>query len=192
MKNINNPLFSLFLVIVFLSLAIFLIGNEKIFLFINQKMASSFLDFIVLKIFIPLFLLLGIIPFLMFFLEKDRPLALFSLISGPLCYLIGNLIKFLFRFPRPYDILPTRIIGPWHVGQFSFPSSTTMLAFGFSLPFLSKKSKLSCFLLTLSFLVGFAVIYTGFHFPADVLVGIFFSILIVFLLKKAYEIIRRK
>jgi len=166
--------------------------NNQIFLFINQGMANPTLDFIVLKILIPLFLLLGLIPFLMLFLKKYRNLGIFSLVSGALCYILGNLIKFLFRFPRPYDVLSARIIGPWHVGEFSFPSSTTMLAFGLALPFLIEKSKFRYFFLTLAILVGFTVIYTGFHFPRDVLAGIFFSILIVFLLKKAYEIIRSR
>ena len=168
--------------------------NNEIFLFINQEMANSTLDFIVLKILIPLFLLLGIIPFLMLFFKKYRNLGVFSLISGALCYEIGHLLKILFSFPRPYDVLPAlaRTIGPWHISEFSFPSSTTMLAFGLALPFLLEKSKFRYPFLILAFLVGFTVIYTGFHFPQDVIAGIFFAILIVFLLKKIYEVIRRK
>jgi len=161
--------------------------NNQIFLFINQEMANPTLDFIVLKILTPLFLLLGIIPFLMLFFKKYRNLGAFSLISGALFYGIGHLLKILFAFPRPYDVLSARTIGPWHISEFSFPSSTTMLAFGLALPFLIKKSKFRYFFLTLAFLVGFVVIYTGFHFPRDVLAGIFFAILIVFLLKKIYD-----
>ena len=176
MENNNKAFFFLILLAISISLMVFLIGNNQLFLFINQKIASSVSDFIVLKIFTPLFLLMGIIPCLMIFSEKYRNLALFSLFSGAFCYLMGHLIKNFFRFPRPYDVLNTRIIGPWHVGQFSFPSSTTMLAFGLALPFLFEKSKYSSFFLTLASLVGFTVIYTGFHFPRDVVAGIFFSI----------------
>ena len=158
--------------------------NEQVFLFINQGIANPTLDFIVLKILIPLFLLLGIVPFLMLFFKKYRNLGAFSLILGVLCYGIGHLLKFLFSFPRPYDVLPTRIIGPWHVGEFSFPSSTTMLAFGLAIPFFLEKSKFRYFFLILALLVGFSVIYTGFHFPRDVISGIFFSILIVFIIDK--------
>jgi len=180
MENKNKAIFLL----ISISLIVFLIGNEQLFLFLNQKIASPVLDFIVLKIFIPLFLLMGIIPGLMLFSEKYRKSALFSLFSGVFCYLMGHLIKNFFRFPRPYDVLNARIIGPWHVGQFSFPSSTTMLAFGLALPFLFEKSKYRSFFLTLAFLVGFTVIYTGFHFPRDVVAGIIFSILMVFLINK--------
>lgn len=148
-------------------------------------MANPILDWILLKILIPLFLLLGIIPFLMIFFKKYRHLGVFSLISGLLCYGLGHLIKFLFRLPRPFDVFPdTRIVGPWHVGEFSFPSATTMLAFGLALPFFLEKSKFRYFFLILALLVGFSVIYTGFHFPRDVIFGIFFSILIVFSLNE--------
>jgi undecaprenyl-diphosphatase len=70
------------------------------------------------------------------------------------------------------------------VGHFSFPSSTTMLAFGLALPFFLEKSKFRYLFLILAILVGFSVIYTGFHFPRDVIFGIFFSILIVFSLNE--------
>ena len=159
--------------------------DEQIFLFINQGIANPTLDFIVLKILIPLFLLLGIVPFLMLFFKKYRNLGAFSLMSGFLCYGIGHLLKFLFSFPRPFNVFPdTRIIGPGHVGEFSFPSATTMLAFGLTLPFFLEKSKFRYFFLILAILVGFSVIYTGFHFPRDVIFGIFFSILIVFIIDK--------
>jgi len=158
--------------------------NNEIFLFINQGMANPTLDFVVLKILIPLFLLLGIVPFLMLFFKKYRNLGVFSLISGALCYGIGHLLKILFSFPRPYDVLSARTIGPWHISEFSFPSSTTMLAFGLALPFLIKKSKFRYPFLILAFLVGFTVIYTGFHFPRDVIAGIFFSLFVVFSLNE--------
>lgn len=181
MKNfIKKPFFAFFIILAILSFMVFWVGNDLLFLFINRGLIHPVLDFIVLKVLIPLFFLLGVIPFVMLFSRKDRVLGAFSLFSGPFCYVVGNLIKLIFKMPRPYDVLSARIIGPWHVGEFSFPSSTTMLAFGFALPFLiEKKPKWSLFFLTLSFLVGFTVIYTGFHFPRDVLFGIFLSILSV-------------
>ncbi|XOB40546.1 MAG: phosphatase PAP2 family protein [Candidatus Nealsonbacteria bacterium] len=193
MKNPNKTFTVLLIVLVLLSIIVFLIGNEQLFLFINQGIANPVLDFIVLNILIPLFFLLGIIPFIMLFFDKYRVLGAFSLFSGPFCYVVGSLIKLFFKMPRPFNVLSISVIGPWHVGQFSFPSTTTMLAFGFALPFLiQRKPKWSLFFLTLSILVGFSVIYTGFHFPSDVLGGIFFSILIVLLLNKIKTIIINK
>jgi len=171
----------------FVTLIIFLtiVNNKALFLFINQKLANSVLDFIVLYVFIPLFLLMGIIPGILFVFKKDIS-GFFTLFSGAFCYIVGNLIKLIFKMPRPYAILSdVRIIGPWHMSQFSFPSTTTMLAFGLALAFfIEKKDKLSCFFLGLACLVGFTVIYTGFHFPRDVVFGASLSLLFVCLLKK--------
>ncbi|XOB42428.1 MAG: phosphatase PAP2 family protein [Candidatus Nealsonbacteria bacterium] len=183
MNNSTNKIFIGLLV----GLMIFLIitNNEVLFLFINQNLASPVLDFIVLYIFIPLFLLMGIIPGILFVFKKDIS-GFFTLFSGGFCYIIGNLIKLIFKMPRPYMILPdVRIVGPWHMSQYSFPSTTTMLAFGLALAFfIEKKDKLSWFFLVLAFLVGFTVIYTGFHFPKDVVFGAFLSMLFVCILKK--------
>jgi len=162
----------------------FLLGDNRVFLFINRKIANSGLDFVCLNIFVPLFLLLGLVPFLMIFSRKYWKLGLFSLISGFLCYQIGNLIKLLVSQPRPFEILPARILGPWTVRSFSFPSTTTMLGFGLAIPILIEKPKYGLPLLTLSSLLGFSVIYTGFHFPQDVIVGAIFSLGIVFLMEQ--------
>ena len=186
MKNfIKNPLFLLFVVLVFLSIVVFLVGNERLFLFINHGLANQYLDFIVLYIFIPLFISMGVIPGILFVFKKDIS-GFFTLFSGGFCYIVGNLIKLIFKMPRPYAVLSdVRIIGPWHMSQFSFPSTTTMLAFGLALAFfLEKRNKLSHVFLGLACLVGFTVIYTGFHFPKDVVFGAFLSLLFVYLLKK--------
>jgi len=190
MKNYEKKVFiSLTLISIFLLIFDFFIGDEKIFLFINKSIENKVLDFLFLKVFIPLFFLLPVLPFLMLFF-KDRKIGIFSLISGPTCYLIGNLIKFIFRFPRPSSVLSARLLGPWHISPYSFPSTTTMLAFGFAIPVLLKKPKLGILSLILAILVGFSVIYTGYHFPKDVFSGILFSTLVCFLLEKILIMIK--
>ncbi len=184
-NGINKIFIGLFVGLIIFLMIVILIGNESLFLFINQKLANGILDFIVLYIFIPLFLLMGIIPFLMLVLKKDK-IGFFSLFSGAFCYIAGNLVKLIFKMPRPYMIFAdTRIIGPWHMSQYSFPSTTTMLAFGLALAFfIEKKDKLSYFFLVLACLVGFTVIYTGFHFPRDVIFGASLSMFFVCIFKK--------
>lgn len=188
MKNYKKIIFiSLILISFFLFLIDLFVGDQKIFLFFNKNLANPILDFFVLKIFIPTFSLLAVLPILLIFSKRERRLGFFSIFSAPISYFFGNLIKFLFKFPRPADLLSARIVGFFHVSPYSFPSTTTMLAFGFAIPILLEKPKLGAFLLILAFLVGFSVIYTGFHFPKDVIAGIFFSALIVFFLNKIYE-----
>jgi membrane-associated phospholipid phosphatase len=58
-----------------------------------------------------------------------------------------------------------------------------MLAFGLDLLiFPSEKNRKLAF--DFNFLVGFSVIYCGFHTPFDVLAGILFSFLFVFIFEK--------
>lgn len=188
MKNYKKRVFVFLISILsFLSVINFLIGDQKIFLFINKNLANPILDFFVLKIFIPLFFFLAIFPIFLIFSKKEKNLGFFSLFSGPFSYFLGNLIKLLFKFPRPADLIEARTIGLFHVSPYSFPSTTTMLAFGLAIPILLKKKKMGSFLLFLSFLVGFSVIYTGYHFPKDVIAGIFFTILVCYFLNSIYE-----
>jgi len=186
MMNFNENIFMRFIAaLIFISIIVFFVGNESLFLFINQGLANQYLDFIVLYIFTPLFIAMGVIPGMIFVFKKDVS-GFFTLLSGGLCYIVGNLVKLIFKMPRPYALLPdVRIIGPWHMSEYSFPSTTTMLAFGLALAFfLEKRNRISRVFLGLACLVGFTVIYTGFHFPCDVLFGISLSLIIVFILKK--------
>lgn len=166
----------LFLILFFLTIFDFIFGDRKLFLLINGDLANPVLDFIVLKILIPVFFLLPGAPFLMLFFNKYRKLGFVSLVSGPLFYVLGSkILKVIFAHPRPSEIINARIVGPWHASPFSFPSTTTMLAFGFALPIFLRNRKLGIPLLILASLVGLSVIYTGWHFPGDVLAGIFFA-----------------
>ncbi|MFH1657487.1 MAG: phosphatase PAP2 family protein [bacterium] len=157
--------------------------EDQLFFFINETLSGSTLDFIFFYIFIPLFLLLGIIPFLMLFSRHYRRLGIFCMFSGFFCSQIGSLIKLYFQLPRPVETLAVNLVGNWQVSEFSFPSTTTMLAFGLALPILLEKPKYSFYFLAIAALVGFSVIYSGYHFPHDVAAGILLSLAFVIFLK---------
>jgi undecaprenyl-diphosphatase len=169
----------------------FFLLNEKISIFLNQKIANPILDFLVLWIFTPLFSLLVAIPFLFLFSKhKDKKiLGLFALFSGFFLYWFGHsILKPIFHIPRPVVLFEkVRTLGPWHESFYSFPSTTTMLAFGLALPVFLHQKKIGSFLLILAFLVGFSVIYCGFHTAFDVLAGILFSFLFVFFVDKILQ-----
>ncbi|MCK5044639.1 phosphatase PAP2 family protein [Candidatus Parcubacteria bacterium] len=172
-----------FILLAIFSLAV-IFKNNELFVFINQTIASSTLDFVFSYVLIPLFLLLGIVPFFMLFFKGYRQLSVFCLISGFLCSQIGSLSKLLFSLPRPDEFLDVRLVGDWQVSAFTFPSTTVMLAFGLALPILLEKPKLSPPFLIIASLVGFAVIYSGYHFPYDVAAGMLFALFLVLLFKQ--------
>jgi undecaprenyl-diphosphatase len=159
--------------------------NEKIFFLLTQKIANPFLDNFVLFVLIPLFSLLVLVP--VYFLFKGKKfLAIYSLFCGFFLYWFGHaILKPIFHIPRPFVLFENvRVIGPWHESPYSFPSTTTMLAFGLALPIFLRERKIGFFLLILAFLVGFSMIYCGFHTPFDVLAGILFSLIFVLLFEK--------
>jgi undecaprenyl-diphosphatase len=160
--------------------------NEKIFIFLNQKLANPILDFIVLWILLPSFSLLVILPFLFLFTKNKKNLGLYSLFCGFFLYWFGHsILKPFFGIERPFNLIEgARTIGPWHPSPYSFPSTTTMLAFGLVIPVFLHDRKIGSFLLILAVLVGFSVIYTGFHTLLDVLAGIFFDLIFIIFLEK--------
>lgn len=184
----KNRAITIILILGLLSLADFLIGDSEFFLLLNQGLSSPVLDFAFLYILVPLFLLLGIIPLLMLFFKERRFNGALALLGGLLCYWVGSLIKFS---PRPNEILSgVNLVGDWAVGSPSFPSTTTMLAFGLTLPIFFTRAKFTLPLLFLAFLVGFFVVYSGYHFPEDVIAGAVFSLVIIFSLLQIKKIIK--
>ncbi|MBC7074446.1 phosphatase PAP2 family protein, partial [Candidatus Parcubacteria bacterium] len=117
---------------------------------------------------------------------KKQLLGLFSLFCGFFLYWVGHsILKPIFGIPRPVDFFgKARVIGPWDPSSFSFPSTTTMLAFGVAFAIFLKERKIGSFLLILALLLGLALIYAGFHTPLDVLGGILFSLLFVLVIEK--------
>ena len=160
---------------------VIIIGNDYLFLLINRGLENVVLDFICVYLSIPLFslsLLFSLIILYRSHTINSLLTMIISILSGPLSYGIGSLLKIIFMVPRPYEVLPARIIGLMHTSSFSFPSTTTMLIFGFAFPILFEKQKLGHMVIFFAFLIGFSVIYTGYHFPADVVAGAFFSLII--------------
>ena len=185
----------LFTPLVFLILAIFTIGDYELFTLINQGVNNPILDFTCAYLSPILFSIFYFFTLASIYSSRDH-LAIAngvtSLISGPLSYYVGSFIKPLIGRPRPFNVLPNvRVIGFWHTSTFSFPSTTTMLVFGFTLPILFEDHRLGLPLTLFSYLIGFSVIYTGFHFPGDVLAGILLSISITICTNRMKKLIAK-
>ncbi len=153
-------------------------NNSDLFIIINKFAGrSSLLDrsmiFVAsyLIFIIPLFLV-----FLWFKRSKDnenKRTALFIFISVVFSVIIGWGISLFYFHPRPFMIgMGKELIR--HSSETSFPSdhATAMFALSFSLLFLKKYLKGVIFFM-FSFLVGFARVFCGIHFPFDI-VGSFF------------------
>jgi undecaprenyl-diphosphatase len=181
-------------IILFLLIVDIVLGDTQLFLYINQGIANGILDFICVY--------LSIISFAIFYFssivwinsshkDERKTVTALTVGGGALSYAAGSLLKIVFRRPRPFETLSARVIGFSHTSSFSFPSTTTMLVFGLSLPIQLKYPKLGFLISALSFLMGFSVIYTGYHFPSDMIAGASLSIAISLCINKLESTIGR-
>lgn len=165
----------------------FIIGDSKFFVLINQEIVNPVLDSVCPYLSIGIFSVFLIISLIVMYSSgesRSRASGLLSIVSGPISYGVGSLIKVLVRRPRPLEVISARVLGHWQTTTFSFPSTTTMLVFGFTLPILLEKPRYGAPLVILSFFIGFCVVYTGFHFPGDVVAGAFISVAITLCMNK--------
>lgn len=173
------------------------VGDYEFFVFINQGLTNSILDFVCVYASPVCFFIVYAFTLIRLLLSRINSLMISGVLSlgtGPVAYVIGSLLKQLVKRSRPYEILSgVRVIGPWDTTSFSFPSTTTMLVFGFSLSILilCKRQIYGVVLTVLAFFIGFSVVYAGFHFPADVAAGILLSLVIVVFTYAGYRLLAR-
>ena len=160
-----------------------LMGDDELFIFVNRRMANPMMDFACGYLSALLFLASsGITLFVQFFYgdessKRNRVIAgLLAVASALIAYGFGSLLKLAFKRPRPFEVLDANVIGAWHISAYSFPSTTTMLAFGFALSMLYERPRIGVILVLEALFIGFSVIYTGFHYPSDVIAGMLLSI----------------
>ena len=154
--------------------------NEKLFTLINQFAGTnSFLDKfnITLAEYTPYFFIL-ILFYFWFKSTKNQPknknifknIALFAGYSAILGIIINRIISSLYFHPRPFmENLGTLLIE--HTAESSFPSdhTTFVLAIAFIFYFSRPTNKIGQYLIILGIISGLSRVYTGLHFPADIL-----------------------
>ena len=164
-----------------------LLGDKEAFIAINSGLASPILDIACGYLSTTLFSASIILSLIRLYLKRNggsesKAMGLIAATSAPICYILGSALKVLIGRLRPFEALESvRIVGIWHTSTFSFPSTTTMFAFGFALPIFYGEPRLGLLLICAASFIGFSVIYTGFHYPADVIVGVLLSTLITLL-----------
>ncbi|MDW8048214.1 MAG: phosphatase PAP2 family protein [Nitrososphaerota archaeon] len=167
--------------------AVLVIGDEELFLLINLGMINPILDFIcvyVSPVAFCLFYVLALMSLIFSSRKSSRLTATLSIINGAVSYLVGSTIKNFIQRPRPEIVVngrvmyEARLIGFWHSSPFSLPSTTAALAFGLTLPILIEKRSCGLLLTALCYLISFSVVYTGFHFPLDIVAATFLSLAI--------------
>lgn len=166
--------------------------DQLLFHFINQTIQNPFFDWW-LPIFrnaeswIPLYVFLAI--YLIFkYREKSWIYIVYLLISFALADSISHeILKPWFARLRPCHqfSMHARLVLGYCGGKWSFPSThasnhmAIALSIVFAQLFVSRRTNL--FWLLWAFLIGFAQIYVGVHYPSDILAGFVFGGLIAVL-----------
>lgn len=145
-------------------------GQNKIF---DNLMIFSAVYLIFLTLFISIvFSILGGV--------KEKKSLLLCMLSFGVGFILLKTLGFLLYEPRPFTSFQiTPIIG-FAPGD-AFPSDHTTILTILALSYSAYKSKLTWFLISVLFLVGFSRIYTGVHYPVDILGGIIFGTVSVYI-----------
>jgi len=98
-------------------------------------------------------------------------------------FVFGEIIKLAVNRSRPFEIHQVTQILPYDVGQ-SFPSGHMAFFFAFSTAVYLYNKKVGIICYIVSFLMGIARIYTGVHYPLDILGGMILGVLVGLLCDK--------
>ncbi len=139
-----------------------------------------------LMIICAVYLVLALVGLFIYLFIKNKKKFVFVFFSMIVSWGIGQLIKLLSYTPRPFMQGATQLIQ--HVPDSSFPSNHAAIFFSVAFAlFFIKKKKLGIVFLGIALLVSFARIFTGLHYPIDVVGGIlvgFIGTLIIYFLSR--------
>jgi undecaprenyl-diphosphatase len=120
--------------------------------------------------------------FLFFNLTKKKEkiqLIIFTFSSTILAWLLNHLISLIYFRPRPFATHDNIFLLIQHNQDKSFPSDHTTIAFALGLSIYLFNKKLGIFALICAFFIAFARIFSGLHYPLDILGGIVMASLVI-------------
>ena len=160
-----------------------MIDSPFFFYFNGFALKYFWLD--VLAIFLAKFLPYVLVFFLLVFLIKDFKKYWKMPVEALLAGVLGNLVlvsmlRILFQRPRPFIKNSVNLLLT-HSQTFSFPSGHATLFFGLSTIVYCYNKKIGIFFFLASFLIALARVFTGLHWPLDILGGAMLGVLCGFL-----------
>ncbi|MDR1122958.1 MAG: glycosyltransferase family 39 protein [Endomicrobium sp.] len=177
----------------------FLKFDHFVFKFINSNLKSKFLDFFMIPISycdsknfnLSFFIILTICISILWKNKKEHFLTKLALLTSIMAVgaVIIHFLKYYFERPRPLKVFGknTNILFE-KIYTLSFPSGHTELAFSLCIFMFVMVKKYWYLYILFAFSSGFYRIYTGNHFPSDVLagalIGVFSAYAIVTIFRK--------
>lgn len=169
--------------------------DTLVFFFINRDLQNSLFD--LSMPFITKRAYLIFLPFLLWFLLKDRKNALIVFMIAFVSLLISdwssNALKHYFERVRPCNEFDgvRALVGCGR--SFSMPSNHAANAFAFAMPFyILFKNRLRYAFVIVALLVGFSRAYVGVHYPSDVIVGALLGVVLAISVVGLYSWLSKK
>ena len=118
--------------------------------------------------------------------DESRRLAVYSaLLTGACAFLVLIAIRHFYEHPRPFMDRTDVVLLIQHGADTSFPSDHATAAFALAAGIAMYRLRFGALLLALAALISFARVYTGLHYPFDVLGGAAIGIAIALALRPA-------
>ena len=160
--------------------------DSYFFHFLNQW-AGQWIRLDTLTIFVAIFLPYWLVVFLIGWLiwKKTIKMIVVSLVAALFSrFIITEIIRWFYYQPRPFVTEQVNQLVE-HSTSGSFPSGHAAFLFALSMVIYLHNKKAGWVFFTASFLICLARIFTGLHYPSDILagtlIGLFFGWLIYFL-----------
>lgn len=152
--------------------------------------ADNVMKFAAQYVIFGLFALVALSWFIRTGTNESRRLAVYSaLLTGAFAFLVLITIRQFYEHPRPFMDRTDVVLLIQHSRDTSFPSDHATAAFALAAGIAMYRLRFGALLLALAALISFARVYTGLHYPFDVLGGAAIGILIALALRAARPIL---
>jgi len=140
--------------------------------------------------YLPFLLVFFLFLLLLLNFRKYWRMVIFSLVAGFLSRGITELIRISWNRPRPFVENNVNLLID-HLRSYSFPSAHTAFFFAVSIIILFYNKKMGAIFLMSAFFISMSRIYSGVHWPSDILGGFLVGVLSALLVNLFLKIKRK-